>query len=105
LTDNISSAIIFFGSVPYVMARTKITWHFKRRCIPPDCVAKAQNAWSSCIFALCQTGASTLKIANLLLSEPLFLNFCYKKQEVYWLKNPKLRLCRFRYLYCKKGSQ
>jgi hypothetical protein len=24
-------------------ARSKITSHFKRRCIPPDCVAKARN--------------------------------------------------------------
>jgi len=57
--------------VPFVRAHSKITSHFKRRCILAGCVTKARNMLDCAAFVPCQTGASTLKLANLFLSEPL----------------------------------
>ena len=54
--------------VPFVRAHSKITSHFKRRCILAGCVTKARNMLDCAAFVPCQTGASTLKLANLFLS-------------------------------------
>ncbi|MEA3415960.1 MAG: hypothetical protein U9R02_07355 [Thermodesulfobacteriota bacterium] len=44
-TDIVSSAQKYWTRIWWdeLRARSKITSHFKRRCIPPGCVAKARN--------------------------------------------------------------
>ncbi|MEA3415969.1 MAG: hypothetical protein U9R02_07400, partial [Thermodesulfobacteriota bacterium] len=62
-----------------VRARQKITSHFRRRCIPPDCVAKILNMLD--IHAFSRLVSRALQ---------------HLKLRIYFLPNPKFGFTRYK---------
>ena len=61
-------------SMPYLRARQKITSHFRRRCIPPDCVAKILNMLDIHAFSrLVSRAPQHLKLRIYFLPDPKHL--------------------------------